>query len=116
MGVIIAAGTATSTAANTRSADQISGTYQFLPFDAIVTVIARGSATGMNLQLFANGQALMNDQAIPFTGTAGAISINDHEVASFPIPAGSRVEFYLRNTTAGALTTDYLVIADPTEM
>lgn len=115
MGVIIASGTATSVAANVKSADQISGTYQFLPFDAEVTVIARGSATGMNVQLFANGQALMNDLAIPYTGTAGAISQMDHEVASVPIPAGSRVEFYLRNTTAGTLTTDYIVMADPVE-
>lgn len=115
MGVVIAAGTATSTAANTKSADQVAGTYQFLPFDAEVTVHARGSATGMNLLLFANGQALMNDQPVPFTGTAGAISQMDHEVASFPIAAGSRVEFYLRNTTGGALTTDYLIIAEPTE-
>lgn len=113
MGVVIAAGTATSTAANTRSSDQVTGTYQFLPFDAEVIVAARGSATGMNLQLFANGQALMNDMAVPFTGTAGAISINDHEIASFPLPAGSRIEFYLRNTTGGALTTDYILFAEP---
>lgn len=112
-GVVIAAGTAVSTAANTKSADQVSGTYQFLPFDAIVRVIARGSATGMNLLLFADGSALMNDQAVPYTGTAGAISENDHQVASFPLPAGSRVEFYLRNTTGGALTTDYLIKAEP---
>lgn len=113
MGVVIASGTATSVAANTKSADQVAGTYQFLPFNAMVRVIARGSATGMNVQLFASGQALMNDQAIPYTGTAGAISQFDHEVASFPIAAGSRIEFYLRNTTGGALTTDYMVIADP---
>lgn len=115
MGVIIASGTAVSTAANTKSSDQITGTYQFLPFDALVRVIARGSATGMNVQLYGNGTALMNDLAIPFTGTAGAISQNDHEIASFPLEAGSRVELYLRNTTAGALTTDYLVIAEPLE-
>jgi len=112
MGVVIAAGTATSTAANTKSADLVSGTYQFLPFDAEVSVIARGSATGMNILLFGDGQALMNDQAIPFTGTAGAISQLDHEVASFVLPAGTRVEFYLRNTTTGSLTTDYMVVAE----
>lgn len=113
MGVVIASGTATSVAANSKSADQVSGTYQFLPFDAEVFIIARGSATGMNVQLFADGQALMNDQAIPYTGTAGAISINDHNIASFPLAQGSRVEFYLRNTTSGALTTDYLILAEP---
>jgi hypothetical protein len=112
MGVIIATGTAVSTAANAKSTDQVSGTYQFLPFDATVTIAARGSATGMNLLFYADGQALVNDQAISFTGTAGAISAIDHEIASFDLPAGARVECYLRNTTAGALTTDYLVTAD----
>ena len=115
MGVVIAAGTAVSVAANTKSADQISGTYQFLPFDAMIYVIARGSATGMNIQLVSEGTNLVSDMAIPYTGTAGAISTNDHQVASFPVSAGSRTEFYLRNTTAGALTTDYLIIAEPLE-
>ena len=115
MGVIIATGTAVSVSANAKSSDQISGTYQFLPFDAEVQIFARGSATGMNVQLFANGQALAQDLAIPYTGTAGAISVKDHEMATFPVPAGARMEFYLRNTTGGALTTDYIVIAEPSE-
>jgi len=113
MGVVVASGTATSTAANTKSSDQVAGTYQFLPWNAIIRVIARGSATGMNVQLFASGQALMNDLAIPYTGTAGAISQMDHEIASFPVAAGSRIEFYLRNTTGGALTTDFMILAEP---
>jgi len=112
-GLVVAAGTATSIVANTKSADQVNGTYQFLPFNALVRVIARGSATGMNVQLFANGQALANDIAIPYTGTAGAISIEDHQVAAFPVIAGARIEFYLRNTTGGTLTTDYMVLAEP---
>lgn len=112
MGVVVSAGTAVSTAANTKSADQVTGTYQFLPFDANVRVIARGSATGMNVILVGNGQNLMSDQAIPFTGTAGAISQLDHEIASFVLPAGTRLELYLRNTTGGALTTDYMILAD----
>jgi hypothetical protein len=115
MGVVIAAGTAVSTAANTKSADQITGTYQFLPFDAVIYVIARGSATGMNIQLVSDGTNLVSDMAIPFTGTAGAISMNDHQIASFPVPAGSRTEFFLRNTTGGALTTDYIIFAEPME-
>jgi hypothetical protein len=115
MGVVVAAGTAVSTAANTKSADQVTGTYQFAPFDGDLFVAARGSATGMNLQLVVNGQALIQDLAVPFTGTAGAISAVDHEVASFPIPAGARIEYYLRNTTAGALTTDYILFLDEAE-
>lgn len=115
MGVVIASGTAVSVAANTKSSDQITGTYQFLPFSAMIYVIARGSATGMNLQLVSNGTNLISDMAVPFTGTAGAISMNDHQVASFPVEMGSRTEFFLRNTTAGALTTDYIIFAEPLE-
>lgn len=113
MGVTVASGTAVSVGANAKSADQITGTYQFLPSDGTVTIIARGSATGMNVQLFADGVALANDLAIPYTGTAGAVSVIDHEVASFEVDAGARLEFYLRNTTAGALTTDYIVNFEP---
>lgn len=113
MGVVVASATAVSTAANTKSSDQVSGTYQFLPFPALVNVYARGSATGMNISLIIDGQNVIDDKAVPYTGTAGAISKQDHLMGSFPAGAGSRVEFYLRNTTAGALTTDHLLEAEP---
>jgi len=115
MGVIVATATAVSVSANSKSSDQVTGTYQFLPFDAEIAVYARCSATGMNLLFFANGQAIVNDLAIPWTGTAGAITRQDHEVASFDLPAGSRVECYFRNTTGGALTADLLVEAEDIE-
>ena len=110
MAIVVASGTAVSTAANTKSADQVSGTYQFIG-KGKVTLIARGSATGMNATLFVGGVPLINDNAIPYTGTAGAISVNDHVVAS-QLMAGGRIELYLRNTTGGALTTDYIVYFD----
>jgi len=109
MAVVVASGTTLSVAANSKSTDQISGTYQFVPYDCELTVFARSSATGMNIQLFVNGQALMNDLSVPFFGTTGALTKNDHEVASFAIPAGSRIEFFARNTTGGALTIDFSV-------
>lgn len=111
MAIVIASGTAVSTAANTKSADQVSGTYQFIG-KGKVTLVARGSATGMNVQLLVGGVALVNDQAVPYTGTAGAISVNDHIVAS-QMMNGGRVELYLRNTTGGALTTDYILLFEP---
>lgn len=111
MAIVVAAGTAVSTAANTKSGDQVSGTYQFIG-KGKVTLVAKGSATGMNVQLLVGGIALVNDQSIPYTGTAGTISINDNIIAS-QVMNGGRVEFYLRNTTAGALTTDYLVLFEP---
>ena len=111
MAVVIGAGTAVSTAANTKSADQISGTYQFIG-KGKVTVVAKGSATGMLITCLVGGIALVNDQAIPYTGTAGTISINDNIMTS-QVMNGGRVELYLRNGTGGALTTDYLVLFEP---
>lgn len=107
----MASGTAVSTAANTKSPDLITGTYQFINRGKI-TLVARGSATGMNITLSVGGVALVNDLAIPYTGTAGAISAQDHVVVSQAV-SGGKVELFLRNTTGGALTTDYLVYYEP---
>lgn len=109
MGIIVAAQTGLSVAANSKSADQVSGTYQFTPYEGELIVYARGSATGMNITLTVNGQQLINDLPVSQFGTSGALSKADHEVSSFTIPANSRVEFFARNTTAGALTIDFSV-------
>lgn len=111
MAIVIGAGTAVSTAANTKSADQVSGTYQFIG-KGKVTLVAKGSATGMYISCLVGGVALVNDQAIPYTGTAGTVSINDNVICS-QVMNGGRVELYLRNTTGGALTTDYLILFEP---
>jgi len=116
MGLILVNGTALSVAANATSSEQVSSsTYQFVPFTGTASLSARGSATGLNIQLAAGGQTLCNDQAIPYTGTAGAISMLDHEVVSFPVEAGSRIELRFRNTTGGALTADYILTLDADE-
>jgi hypothetical protein len=113
MGLVIVNATALSVGANATSSEQIqTSTYQFIPFDGVLRLAARGSATGLNVSFSAAGQTLCNDQAIPYTGTAGAISILDHEIAGVEITEGSRAELKFRNTTAGALTVDYLVVLD----
>jgi hypothetical protein len=111
MSLVVAAGTAFSQVLNSKSADQVTGTYQFVGRGKL-TLAARGSATGMNVQVLVAGVALCNDQPIPYTGTAGALSINDHIMFSQNINGG-RIEMYLRNTTGGTLTTDYLLLFDP---
>ncbi len=77
MAITIVSGTALSTAANTKTADLVSGTYQNIGRGK-VTLVAKGSATGMYATLLVGGVALINDQPIPYTGTAGTISINDN--------------------------------------
>jgi hypothetical protein len=111
MAIVVASGTAVSTAANTKSADQVSGRNQYVG-KGRVQLIAKGSATGMNITLNVGGVALADDNAIPYTGTAGTISVNDNVVVD-QVVSGGRVELFLRNTTGGALTTDYLVYFTP---
>jgi hypothetical protein len=111
MAVVIASGISTP-GANSKTADLISGTYQFIGKGKL-TLVAKGSAAGINATLMCGGVALSQDQAIVYTGTAGTISVNDNIVASQVMPGG-RVEFYLRNTTATAGTTcDYLILFEP---
>jgi len=112
MAVNVASAVTLSTAANTKTSDLISGSYQFIG-KGKVTLIARGSAAGMNATLTVGGVALINDAAIPYFGATGALSINDHIVVS-QVMAGGKVELYLRNTSGGALTTDYQVLFEPT--
>lgn len=111
MAVVVAAGSAVSVAANTKSADQVSGQYQFCGKGKF-TLIAKSSATGMLITCAVGGISLVNDQAIAYTGTAGTISVNDNVICS-QVMQGGRVELYLRNGTGGALTTDYFVYYEP---
>lgn len=116
MGLTLVNTTALSVAANSTSAELVqTSTYQFVPFTGIAYLAARGSATGLNVTLAAGGQVLINDQPVTFTGTAGAISLIDHEITSFPVAEGSRIELRFRNTTAGALTIDALLQLDEAE-
>jgi len=111
MAIPIATGQAVSTAAYTKSADIMAGRNQYVQRGRI-QVLLRGSAIGMNASVSVNGVALMDDQALPFIGTTGALSVNDHVVIDQVVNPG-RIEFYLRNTTAGALTTDYIIYFTP---
>lgn len=113
MAIVVASGSAVSIAANTKSSDQVSGVNQFVG-KGTIQLIARSSATGMNCTLAVNGVPLIDDSVIPYTGTAGAISANDHLVVSQAVNGG-RVQFFLRNTTAGAVTADYLIYFTPSK-
>lgn len=111
MAVVVASGSAVSTAANTKSADQVSGQYQFVGRGKF-TLIALGSATGMKVTCSVGGLNLANDMSIPYTGTAGTIDTSAHVMCS-QVLNGGRVELFLRNTTGGALTTDYILLFEP---
>jgi hypothetical protein len=111
MAVVVTAGLSTP-GANTKTADLISGSYQFVGKGRI-TLVAKGSVAGILATLIVGGIQLSNDQAVVFTGAAGGLSVNDNILVSQQVNGG-KIELYLRNNTATAGTTcDYLVLFEP---
>lgn len=111
MAVVINTQTALSLLANVKSADLVTGQYEFVGKGKF-TLACLGSATGMNVELRVGGITIIADQPIPWTGTAGSLSIADNVMASQTLNGG-RVELFLRNTTGGTLTTDLILLFDP---
>ena len=111
MAVVISSGSATSLAANTKSADRVSGQYQHVGRGKF-TLICMSSATGINVSCSVGGINLVNDSVVPFTGTAGTIDTSAHVVAS-QVLNGGRVELFFRNTSGWALTTDHILLFEP---
>lgn len=105
--VVVVSKMALSLTTGITSADQISGTYQFVP-KGVLKVFAKGSATGLTMSSLNNGMALMNAQAIPFFGTTGTLSKLDNLVFEQAVNPG-RLELYFQNPTGGTLTVDFIV-------
>lgn len=111
--VLVASSTTLSVSANSKSAEQITGQFQFVS-KGILRVYARSSATGLNITSSVNGVPLVNDSLVPYFGTTGGLSKNDHMVAESAINGGY-LSLTFRNTTGGALTVDYLIEWIPTK-
>lgn len=111
MAIVIASGSAVSTAANTKSADLVSGQYQHVGKGKF-TLVALASVTGLNMECRVGGVNLIADEVIPFTGTAGTIDTSAHIIANQMLNGG-RVELFVRNTTGGAITADFLLLFEP---
>lgn len=111
MAILVASGMTYSQGAYSKSADLVTGRNQYVG-KGRVTLIARGSAIGMNCTLNVGGVAIADDTPLPFIGTTGALSARDHVVVD-QVVAGGRIEFFLRNTAVGALTTDYALYFTP---
>jgi hypothetical protein len=105
--VYVASKMAFSVGAGLTSADQVTGTYQFVP-KGIVKFYALGSATGLTFTMLNNGMSIANNQAIPWFGTTGTMKKLDNEVLVQAVNQG-RMELYFQNPTGGALTVDYIL-------
>ena len=110
--VVAHAGTATSVAANSTSDDLATGTYQFIG-KGIITLIAKPSATGMNVTLKSNGVPIIDNQPLSNFGATGSLDPTINQVDQVLVNPG-RLELTFTNTTGGALTVDYMVKYQPT--
>lgn len=100
-----------SVAANSDSVDQITPTYQLLGKGKL-RLICKGSAIGLNAVLKINGVPICDNVVIPYTGTTGTMDFLANVLAEQNV-AGGRVELFFRNTTAGALTIDFVLQFEP---
>jgi hypothetical protein len=107
VGLVISSGSALSVAANATSADQVQPLYAY-NLKGLYTLYVKASATGLNVSAYIGGYPLVQNSAIPFTGTAGTISTNDNQLHS-QVMAGGRAQLTFTNTTGGALTADWLL-------
>jgi len=105
--VYVASKMALSLTTGTTSADQVTGTYQFVP-KGVIKFYALGSATGLTFTLLNNGVAIANAQAVPWFGTTGTMKKLDNEVLTQSVNPG-RMELYFQNPTGGTLTVDYIL-------
>lgn len=105
--VIVASKMALSLTTGTTSADQVTGTYQFVP-KGTIKFYALGSATGLTYSLLNNGMAIANAQAVPWFGTTGTMKKLDNEVLTQAVNPG-RMELYFQNPTGGTLTVDFIL-------
>jgi len=104
MAVVISQGRLTTTA-NTKSSDQVTGQYQFIG-KGTVTLAAKSSAYPVNVSCRVGGVSLVDDQPIPYTGTAGTLSITDNIVANQRMNGG-RVELFFRETAGATPTVEW---------
>jgi len=105
--VVVVSKMALSLTTGTTSADQVTGTFQFVPKGQL-SLYALGSATGLNFTLLNNGQVISSNQAIPFFGTTGTLKKFDNQILTQAVNAG-RLELYFINPTGGTLTVDFIL-------
>ena len=111
--MVYAFGGVSTPGANTTTSELNTGDYQYAPRKGILTIVAKGSAAGINAQLTVGGAVVVNDQPVIFVGTTGTITVKDNVIAQVGVNQGSKISFKLRNTTATAGTTcDYMAFFD----
>lgn len=111
MSIVVSSVSALSVAANAKSAQQVSGVYEFVG-PGRFTLVSKASATGLNAQCTIGGVPVIDDSVIPYTGAAGTLDTQANVIAS-QVLEGGRCSLFFRNTTAAAITVDAVLYWDP---
>ena len=104
----------TSIAANATNTNVLDGQdFQWLPFNALVSLAAAQSATGLELDFKATAEAIAATITPNIVAATGRVQQDTDTIfKNEPIPAGKQLKLTVRNTTAGALTLHWNVELD----
>ena len=88
--------------------------YEFAPFGGALEVITDATAVGMVLTLTAAGDTIVEESPIKAGGTAGVIpsALNTSAYVG-RVKKGDRLKIKVRNTTAGAVTSNGIATLVP---
>jgi len=84
--------------------------YQYLPWPAEVTVLARATAIGMVNVYTSGSETIVEESPVQAGGTAGVIpSALNTPVQGWHAAAGDLLKLQYRNTSAGTITVDGII-------
>jgi hypothetical protein len=88
--------------------------FEFLPWPANVKVGLKTTAVGVTVAMFSGSQTIQETSTVSVGGAAG-VPPNELNIpfTYFAAAAGDRLKIVLVNTTAGTLTVDGVIIAEP---
>jgi len=88
--------------------------YEYLPWSAEVTVLARATAVAMVNTYTSGSETIVEESPVQAGGTAGVIpSPLNTPVQGWNAAAGDRLKLGYRNTSAGAITIDGIIEVNP---
>lgn len=112
MAVVVASGCTIAVAANTKTADLVSGQYQTVQKGKL-TLVALPTTAGVNATLSIGGVTLINDLPVSWFAATGGMDLSAHVVLSQQV-LGGKIELYFRETAGGAaVTVDYQLLFEP---
>jgi hypothetical protein len=88
--------------------------YEYLPWNAVVRVLAQTTATGVVLGIFSGSETIQQESPVDASGAANKLPNSFIvEPIGFRAPGGDRLLLNFRNTTGGTLSVTGVVDVNP---